>query len=95
MIRRLGGEQAREEIASYRATRPLLHDTISLTMIQGGYKINIIPEQRRVSLDCRLLPDTDERAFIARLERIVDDPAIDVRGRLAERPGRDGPLGRC
>ena len=76
MIGRLGGERAREEIRSYRATRPLLRDTISLTMLQGGYKINVIPERAELSLDCRLLPDTDERAFIARLETIVDDPAI-------------------
>ena len=76
MIGRLGGERAREEIRSYRATRPLLRDTISLTMLQGGYKINVIPERAELSLDCRLLPDTDERAFIARLEQIVDDPAI-------------------
>ena len=76
MIARLGGERAREEIRSYRATRPLLRDTISLTMMQAGYKINIIPEQAELSLDCRLLPDTDEREFIARLERIVDDPGI-------------------
>jgi acetylornithine deacetylase/succinyl-diaminopimelate desuccinylase-like protein len=76
MIERLGGERAREEIRSYRATRPLLRDTISLTMLQGGYKINIIPERAELSLDCRLLPDTDERAFIDRLTEIVDDPAI-------------------
>ncbi len=76
MITRLGGDRAREEIRSYRATRPLLRDTISLTMLQAGYKINILPERAEMSLDCRLLPDTDERAFIADMERIVDDPSI-------------------
>ncbi len=76
MIGRLGGDRAREEIRAYRATRPLLRDTISMTMFQGGYKINVIPEQAELSLDCRLLPDTDEREFIAKLEQIVDDPAI-------------------
>jgi len=76
MIARLGGDRAREEIRSYRATRPLLRDTISLTMLQAGYKINILPERAEMSLDCRLLPDTDEREFIAKLERIVDDPTI-------------------
>jgi acetylornithine deacetylase/succinyl-diaminopimelate desuccinylase-like protein len=76
MIGRLGGDRAREEIRSYRATRPLLRDTISLTMFQAGYKINVIPQEAELSLDCRLLPDTDERAFIARLEQIVDDPSI-------------------
>jgi acetylornithine deacetylase/succinyl-diaminopimelate desuccinylase-like protein len=45
-------------------------------MFSGGYKINVIPEQAELSLDCRLLPETDEREFIARLEQIVDDPDI-------------------
>jgi acetylornithine deacetylase/succinyl-diaminopimelate desuccinylase-like protein len=76
MIARLGGAKAHDEIRAHRATRPLLRDTISVTMMSGGYKINVIPEQAEISLDCRLLPDTDERAFIARLEQIVDDPAI-------------------
>ena len=76
MIGRLGGEKAREEIRSYRATRPLLRDTISLTMFSGGYKINVLPETAEIGLDCRLLPDTDERAFISNLEQIVNDPGI-------------------
>lgn len=76
MISRLGGDRAREEIRSYRATRPLLRDTISLTMFSGGYKINILPERAELSLDCRLLPETDEYEFIRQLERVVDDPGI-------------------
>ncbi|MCC7371746.1 MAG: M20/M25/M40 family metallo-hydrolase [Chloroflexi bacterium] len=76
MIERLGGERAREEIRQYRATRPLLRDTISLTMFSGGYKINILPERAELSLDCRLLPETDEYEFIRQLEQVVDDPGI-------------------
>jgi acetylornithine deacetylase/succinyl-diaminopimelate desuccinylase-like protein len=76
MIDRLGGQRAREEIRSYRATRPLLRDTISMTMFSGGYKINILPERAELSLDCRLLPETDEHEFIRQLERAVDDPGI-------------------
>jgi acetylornithine deacetylase/succinyl-diaminopimelate desuccinylase-like protein len=76
MIRRLGGESAREEIASFRATRPLLHDTIALTMMEAGYKINIIPEKASMSLDCRLLPDTDANAFVSNVQQIVSDEGI-------------------
>jgi len=76
MIRRLGGDTARKEIAAKRASMPLLHDTISLTMLGGGYKINVIPEQAEMSFDCRLLPDTDERAFVSNLEQMVNDPGI-------------------
>jgi acetylornithine deacetylase/succinyl-diaminopimelate desuccinylase-like protein len=76
MIERLGGDRAREEIRSYRATRPLLRDTISLTMFSGGYKINVLPETAELGLDCRMLPEMDEHAFIDNLRQIVDDPAI-------------------
>jgi acetylornithine deacetylase/succinyl-diaminopimelate desuccinylase-like protein len=76
MIRRLGGATARQEMASHRATRPLLHDTVSLTMLSGGYKVNILPEQAEMHFDCRLLPDTDEQAFVSNVEQIVNDPAI-------------------
>jgi len=76
MIRRLGGEKAREEIAAFRATRPLLHDTVALTMMEAGYKINIIPEKAQVSFDCRLLPDTDAQAFVSNLQQIANDDGI-------------------
>lgn len=78
MIKRLGGDAARREIASQRASMPLLHDTVSLTMLSGGYKINIIPERAEMSFDCRLLPDTDERAFVSNVEQLVNDPGVDV-----------------
>jgi acetylornithine deacetylase/succinyl-diaminopimelate desuccinylase-like protein len=76
MIKRLGGEVARREIAAKRASMPLLHDTVSLTMLNGGYKINVIPEQADMSFDCRLLPDTDARAFVSNLEQLVNDPGV-------------------
>ena len=41
-----------------------------LTMMEGGYKINIIPEKAEMSFDCRLLPDTDAQRV--RLERRAD-----------------------
>ncbi|MGE3269572.1 MAG: M20/M25/M40 family metallo-hydrolase [Chloroflexota bacterium] len=75
MIRRLG-EGARDEIAQFRATKPLLHDTIALTMMEAGYKINIIPEKAQMSFDCRLLPDTDANAFVSNVQQLVNDPGI-------------------
>jgi acetylornithine deacetylase/succinyl-diaminopimelate desuccinylase-like protein len=99
MVHRLGGELAVKEIAAYRATRPLLHDTISLTIMKGGYKINIIPEQAEMWFDCRLLPDTDERSFVSNLEQIVNDPAITFEVELPNAPDAtaswDGELFRA
>ncbi len=92
MVRRLGGEVARREMASYRATRPLLHDTLSLTMMSGGYKINVLPEQAEMSFDCRLLPDTDERSFVSNLEQIINDPGITLDVTWPNAPDATAPL---
>jgi len=92
MIRRLGGEQARKELASARATRPLLHDTIALTMMNAGYKINIIPEQARMSFDCRLLPDTDPKAFVSNVQQIVNDPGIAFEVEWPDAPPEMAPV---
>lgn len=78
LVRRLGGPSSRSEIAAYRATKPLLHDTVSLTMLSGGYKINVIPERAEMKFDCRLLPDTDERAFISNLAQLINDPGVEL-----------------
>jgi len=75
MLRRLG-PRARRDVEAHRATRPLLRDTVSVTMLRGGYKINVLPEQAEMSLDCRLLPETDPRAFVSNLEGLVNDSAI-------------------
>jgi acetylornithine deacetylase/succinyl-diaminopimelate desuccinylase-like protein len=91
MIRRLGGEKARREIAAQRASAPLLHDTVSLTMLEGGYKINVIPERAEMSFDCRLLPDTDPRAFVSNLRQLVNDPEIEFVVRWPEVMGATAP----
>jgi acetylornithine deacetylase/succinyl-diaminopimelate desuccinylase-like protein len=91
MIRRLGGEAARRAIAEQRASRPLLHDSVALTLMSGGYKINVLPEQAEMSFDCRLLPDTDPRAFVSNLEQVVNDAAIALEIEWPDSPQATAP----
>lgn len=43
---------------------PLLHNTVSPTIVQGGDKVNVIPDSLSLELDCRLLPGfTPEQVF--------------------------------
>ncbi|MEE4360777.1 MAG: M20/M25/M40 family metallo-hydrolase [Pseudomonadales bacterium] len=60
------------------STHALLRDTCSLTRLAASLKINVIPGTAWAELDCRLLPDTDPDAFIAKLEVLIDDPDIQV-----------------
>jgi acetylornithine deacetylase/succinyl-diaminopimelate desuccinylase-like protein len=56
----------------------MTRDTIALTMLNAGYKPNVIPERAEAVLDCRLLPDTPAKAFIEQLTKRIDDPSIHI-----------------
>lgn len=56
----------------------LLRNTCSLTTLEGSSKINVIPPQAALELDCRVLPDQDEAEFLAEIESIVNDPQIKI-----------------
>ena len=57
----------------------MVRDTVSVTTLTGGYKMNVVPESAEAVLDCRLLPDTDAQAFLRRLKQVVGDDGIEVR----------------
>jgi acetylornithine deacetylase/succinyl-diaminopimelate desuccinylase-like protein len=59
-------------------TNAMVRDTIALTMLHAGFKPNVIPAQAEATLDCRLLPDTDEDEFLATLRKTIDDPTIHI-----------------
>ncbi len=57
----------------------MLTNTTALTRItsaDGAY--NQIPTDARAVFDCRLLPETDEETFIARVEKIVEDYDVTI-----------------
>lgn len=63
----------RKPLRSSGAIASLLSDTVTATTISGGYKNNVVPAEASASLDCRLLPDTDENDFLARLRKSAGD----------------------
>src|SRR5215510_39669 len=54
----------------------LVRNTISLTILEGSNKTNVIPTHARAQLDCRLLPGEDPQQFVASLEKVVGDPKV-------------------
>ncbi|MEO5896634.1 MAG: M20/M25/M40 family metallo-hydrolase [Vicinamibacterales bacterium] len=56
----------------------LLRTSISPNIVKGGYLRNVIPSEAEATLDIRALPDEDVPAFLDRLRRVIDDPAIEV-----------------
>ncbi len=57
----------------------MLRTSISPTIFNGGYRINVIPSEAKATLDVRTLPDEDPAAFLETVRRVVNDSAVDVR----------------
>jgi acetylornithine deacetylase/succinyl-diaminopimelate desuccinylase-like protein len=60
-------------------------------VIQGGYRINVIPSEATATLDVRVHPDDDAETVLQAVRRVVNDPAIDVS--WAKRDVRPGTAG--
>jgi len=58
--------------------RAILTNTVSATTIHAGMKHNVIPGIAEATLDCRLLPGTDEVAFTQQVRDVIDDPKVRV-----------------
>lgn len=56
----------------------ITHDTVSITSVHAGQKINVIPAGAEATVDCRLLPTTNPKEFVEEIRRIVDDPDVEV-----------------
>src|SRR4030042_1149237 len=59
----------------------IVRDTISLTVLQGGSKINVIPSESTASLDCRLIPGSSKEDFLKEIKRRLGDE-IEVEGKM-------------
>jgi acetylornithine deacetylase/succinyl-diaminopimelate desuccinylase-like protein len=68
----------------------LFLDTLQVTQLAGSERINVVAGEARAALDARLLPDTDEQAFLAALrDRLGKDVEASVR--LASPPSPPSP----
>jgi acetylornithine deacetylase/succinyl-diaminopimelate desuccinylase-like protein len=65
----------------------MLRTTVSPTMLSAGTKINVIPNTAEARIDVRRLPDETHDEILERLQRMVHDPAVEVRAA----PGQEMP----
>jgi len=56
----------------------VIRSSISPTIIDGGYRVNVIPSEATATLDTRLEPTEDVEGFIDEVRAVINDPAIDV-----------------
>jgi acetylornithine deacetylase/succinyl-diaminopimelate desuccinylase-like protein len=53
-----------------------VRNSISPNIVQGGYRINVIPSEAKVTLDVRLISGQDPEAFLSEVRKVINDPAI-------------------
>lgn len=56
----------------------LLRNTMSITVLSGSSKTNVIPAEAYAEIDCRLLPGESPELFIETLRDVIDDPTIEI-----------------
>jgi acetylornithine deacetylase/succinyl-diaminopimelate desuccinylase-like protein len=76
LTRALADPQFRKEFTANPSYNALVRNTISLTVLEGSNKTNVIPARAQAQLDCRLLPGEDPQKFVAALEKVVNDPEV-------------------
>jgi acetylornithine deacetylase/succinyl-diaminopimelate desuccinylase-like protein len=60
-----------------RMLDPLLHNTANATIVRGGDKINVIPSEVQLELDCRLLPGFTPDDLFSELRELARDASIE------------------
>jgi acetylornithine deacetylase/succinyl-diaminopimelate desuccinylase-like protein len=71
-------------------TLGLLVDTVQVTTLAAGTQINVIPTEATAKVDVRLLPDTDQAAFLRELDPLLG-PFVGYRVLLDAPPATASP----
>jgi acetylornithine deacetylase/succinyl-diaminopimelate desuccinylase-like protein len=64
----------------------LLRTSVVPTIIDAGFRRNVIPSQASAMLDIRMLPGEDVEGFYALLAALIDNPAIEIVPEAIYRP---------
>ncbi|MGH7580525.1 MAG: M20/M25/M40 family metallo-hydrolase, partial [Gemmatimonadales bacterium] len=70
----------------------ILRNTISITVLQGSHKTNVIPTEASAELDVRLLPGERPADFVRELRRVIADSAVEIIPLRPEREATTSPL---
>jgi acetylornithine deacetylase/succinyl-diaminopimelate desuccinylase-like protein len=74
------------------AWNAIIRNTISITVLTGSNKTNVIPPEASAEIDIRLLPDQDPAAFLAELKKVVNDTAVHFEQPLTMKPPLESPI---
>jgi acetylornithine deacetylase/succinyl-diaminopimelate desuccinylase-like protein len=66
-------------LSSNKNVNPMLRDTLALTMLDAGEKVNVIPSEARAVFDVRLLPDSRVDDVVAHIADAIGDLPISIK----------------
>src|SRR5436189_136078 len=55
----------------------MLRTSVTPTILNGGYRFNVIPSEAKATIDVRMVPDENPGAFIDAARKVIADPAVD------------------
>ena len=64
----------------------MMRNSIAPTILDAGFRTNVIPSTAEVNLNCRLLPGEKVEDFARWLKEIIGEPAIDIVYTVPEEP---------
>lgn len=56
----------------------MLRTSLSPTIFNAGYRVNVIPSEAKATIDVRVHPDEDPAKVLEQVRTVVNDPAIQV-----------------
>jgi acetylornithine deacetylase/succinyl-diaminopimelate desuccinylase-like protein len=70
----------------------ILRNTISLTVVNGSNKTNVIPAEATADVDIRLLPDQNPDSVLRVLKAVVNDTSVHWQTLLAPKTPLENPV---
>ena len=76
-----GASQAQIDRAAATLSRDPLHSAVlrtgaSLTLLNGGFRANVIPSEGKATFNVRIVPGEDIRQVVAEMNRVAAEPSV-------------------
>ncbi|HEX8672219.1 MAG TPA: M20/M25/M40 family metallo-hydrolase [Longimicrobium sp.] len=76
-----GATQAQIDAAAATLSREPLHNAVlragaSLTLLNGGFRANVIPSEGKATFNVRIIPGDDIRQIVAEMNRVGGEPSV-------------------
>jgi acetylornithine deacetylase/succinyl-diaminopimelate desuccinylase-like protein len=71
--------RADKEISKDPLLHSLIRNTIAPTLMNAGFRSNVIPGSAEATINVRTLPGTDPKAIVREIQQAIGDPSVEVK----------------